>query len=184
MQETRFLKSAMWARNLVSTGFALGGEKLCKKPGFWNLRCGRETGFLRVLHWVARNYARNPVSEIFDGGEKPGFYEFCIWWREITQETRFLKSSTWARNRVSTSFALGNEKSPKKPGFLNLRRGRETGFLRVLHLVARNYARNPVSEIFDVGEKPDFYESCIWWLEIMQETRFLKFSTWHKKLTL
>ena len=34
------------------------------------------------------------------------------------------------RNRVSTSFVLGDDKSTKKPGFWNLRHGRETGFLR------------------------------------------------------
>jgi len=40
------------ARNRVSMSLVLGDEKSTKKPGFWNLQRGRETGFLRVLCWV------------------------------------------------------------------------------------------------------------------------------------
>ncbi|HCV29247.1 MAG TPA: hypothetical protein DGO89_02740 [Microcoleaceae bacterium UBA9251] len=64
------------ARNRVSMSLVLGDEKSTKKPGFWNLQRGRETGFLRVLCWVTRNLERNPVSEIFNKTEKTQLFQF------------------------------------------------------------------------------------------------------------
>ncbi|WP_228042057.1 hypothetical protein [Tychonema sp. LEGE 07196] len=39
---------------------------------------GEKPGFYEFLGWVTRNIERNPVSEIYEKGEKPGFYEFLV----------------------------------------------------------------------------------------------------------
>jgi len=36
----------------------------------------KKPGFYESLGWVTRNIERNPVSEIFAWGEKPGFFPY------------------------------------------------------------------------------------------------------------
>jgi len=62
----------------------------------------------------------------------------------------------------------------KKPGFLSLREGRETGFLSRFRMGCKNSGKNPVSRVYARGQKPGFYQNLGWCAKIQEKTRFLE----------
>jgi len=121
------------ARNRVFARIFVTVRRFGKKPGFSRLGGWPETGFLPEYLLRCEDLGKNPVSQDWVGGQKPGFCQNICYGAKIWEKTRFLKIGWVARNRVFARSFVTTHKFGKKPGFSRLRMGcQKPGFCEIL----------------------------------------------------